>query len=135
MGNGTNTDSNVPVLVKTDGVLAGKTLTQIVSGYRIACVLDTEGKAYCWGRNNKGQLGNGTNTDSNVPVAVDTSGVLAGKTLTQIGISFDFTCAFDNENKAYCWGRNDEGQLGNGLLRSEERRVGKECRSRWSPYH
>ena len=22
-----------------------------------------------------------------------------------------------------------------GLLRSEERRVGKECRSRWSPYH
>ena len=27
----------------------------------------------------------------------------------------------------------DEGQL--QLLRSEERRVGKECRSRWSPYH
>ena len=23
----------------------------------------------------------------------------------------------------------------NGLIRSEERRVGKECRSRWSPYH
>ena len=22
-----------------------------------------------------------------------------------------------------------------GLCRSEERRVGKECRSRWSPYH
>ena len=22
-----------------------------------------------------------------------------------------------------------------GLVRSEERRVGKECRSRWSPYH
>ena len=25
--------------------------------------------------------------------------------------------------------------LGNGQYRSEERRVGKECRSRWSPYH
>ena len=25
--------------------------------------------------------------------------------------------------------------LGGGLTRSEERRVGKECRSRWSPYH
>ena len=23
----------------------------------------------------------------------------------------------------------------NGAIRSEERRVGKECRSRWSPYH
>src|SRR2546426_5203981 len=29
------------------------------------------------------------------------------------------------------------GDLGSGVggLRSEERRVGKECRSRWSPYH
>ena len=26
-------------------------------------------------------------------------------------------------------------QLIAGNLRSEERRVGKECRSRWSPYH
>ena len=25
--------------------------------------------------------------------------------------------------------------IGQSLLRSEERRVGKECRSRWSPYH
>ena len=26
-------------------------------------------------------------------------------------------------------------QCGKQLKRSEERRVGKECRSRWSPYH
>ena len=26
-------------------------------------------------------------------------------------------------------------QMGEGSTRSEERRVGKECRSRWSPYH
>ena len=29
----------------------------------------------------------------------------------------------------------DESALGSFLNRSEERRVGKECRSRWSPYH
>ena len=28
-----------------------------------------------------------------------------------------------------------EGEVPVGALRSEERRVGKECRSRWSPYH
>ena len=28
----------------------------------------------------------------------------------------------------YMWQEED-------LIRSEERRVGKECRSRWSPYH
>src|SRR2546430_7108402 len=29
----------------------------------------------------------------------------------------------------------DSTALGSALIRSEERRVGKECRSRWSPYH
>ena len=31
----------------------------------------------------------------------------------------------------------DEAREGHGdtVIRSEERRVGKECRSRWSPYH
>ena len=43
-------------------------------------------------------------------------------------------------------GRNNQGKItvrhqGGGnrrkyrIIRSEERRVGKECRSRWSPYH
>ena len=42
--------------------------------------------------------------------------------------------------KAHRLKNRDEAQLmvlnrRAGLLRSEERRVGKECRSRWSPYH
>ena len=32
-------------------------------------------------------------------------------------------------------GHGDTGEGGHGHARSEERRVGKECRSRWSPYH
>src|SRR2546430_16573281 len=32
-------------------------------------------------------------------------------------------------------GPDDETQLPGFTSRSEERRVGKECRSRWSPYH
>src|SRR3712207_7521683 len=36
----------------------------------------------------------------------------------------------------YVWFRIcDTNGGGNGSTRSEERRVGKECRSRWSPYH
>src|SRR5450631_3292074 len=44
------------------------------------CVLKG-GQAYCWGSNFSGQLGDGSTADSDVPVAVDTSGVLADKTL------------------------------------------------------
>ena len=32
-------------------------------------------------------------------------------------------------------GRDEDKIAKSGLHRSEERRVGKECRSRWSPYH
>src|SRR2546427_6181600 len=34
-----------------------------------------------------------------------------------------------------CHGRSTAHAIGNAVKRSEERRVGKECRSRWSPYH
>ena len=62
------------------------------------------GAAYCWGFNGSGELGDGSTTSSSVPVAVDTSGVLAGKTLTQIRPATIITCAVDSAGAAYCWG-------------------------------
>ena len=60
-----------------------------------------------------GQLGNNSTTDSTVPVAVNTTpGALAGKTVTAITAGVDHTCAVA-DGKAYCWGYNDYGQLGN----------------------
>ena len=38
-------------------------------------------------------------------------------------------------SEAWGWGMNVHGYDDKALCRSEERRVGKECRSRWSPYH
>ena len=40
-------------------------------------------------------------------------------------------CVADGKDVGACWMRRIRGGVG----RSEERRVGKECRSRWSPYH
>ena len=37
--------------------------------------------------------------------------------------------------KSYLYSAQKKGYSGVAILRSEERRVGKECRSRWSPYH
>ena len=54
----------------TSGVLSGKTLTQISAGNGFTCALDSTGVAYCWGNNASGQLGNGTTTSSDVPVAI-----------------------------------------------------------------
>jgi alpha-tubulin suppressor-like RCC1 family protein len=114
LGDGSTTDSSVPVAVDTTGALAGKTLTQISAGYFTVCALDSAGAAYCWGSNRDGGLGDGSTTDSSVPVAVDASGALAGKTLTQISAGADNACALDRGGAAYCWGYNDLGSLGDG---------------------
>jgi alpha-tubulin suppressor-like RCC1 family protein len=114
LGDGNTVASTVPVAVDTSGVLAGKSLTQISAGQQHACALDTSGQAYCWGLNIYGALGDGATTDSSVPVAVDTSGVLAGKTLTKLAGGETSTCALDTSGAAYCWGDNDLGELGDG---------------------
>ena len=113
LGNGTTTSSSTPVSVSTSGVLSGVILTQITAGYYFTCALSSAGSVYCWGRDAEGELGNGTTTASSTPVAVSTSGVLSGVTLTQISAGTNSTCALSGTGAAYCWGGNSNGQLGN----------------------
>ena len=112
LGNDSATDSGVPVAVRADsGVLAGRTLTAIVAGWQHSCAV-ADGKVFCWGDNEYGQLGNDSTADSAVAVAVNTLGVLNGKTVTAIAAGEFHTCAVA-DGKAYCWGWNPSGQLGN----------------------
>ena len=70
------------------------------------------GKAYCWGDDSDGELGNDSTTQSNVPVAVYTGGALSGVTLTQISAGVDSTCALSSAGLVYCWGYNGRGGAG-----------------------
>ena len=83
-----------------DAGAASRGPASLSAGYSHSCVLKG-GQAYCWGSNYAGQLGDGGTVQSDVPVAVNTSGVLAGKTLTQIAATEDnhvragqFGCGF-----------------------------------------
>jgi alpha-tubulin suppressor-like RCC1 family protein len=87
--------------------------TTIAAGYTHACMIRS-GKAYCWGNNTYGELGNNSTASSSVPVAVYTGGVLSGLTLTQITAGNGYTCALASTGAAYCWGYNVDGELGNG---------------------
>ena len=115
LGNNSTTNSSIPVAVNTTGVLAGKTIKQISAGSLYTCAVASDNKAYCWGRGDLGQLGNNSTTNSSIPVAVNTTGVLAGKTIKQISAGSFHTCAIASDNKAYCWGSGTSGQLGNNL--------------------
>ncbi len=79
------------------------------AGENHTCVLKSNGKAYCWGDNSVGQLGNGSTESSMTPVAV--SGNLR---LRSISVGWDHTCGVTDDNDAYCWGRGRYGRLGNG---------------------
>jgi prepilin-type N-terminal cleavage/methylation domain-containing protein len=114
LGTGVTGDSAVPTQVSTSGVLAGKTLKQFMVGSYHVCAIASDDNAYCWGRSNYGQLGNNSTSNSSVPVAVTTTGVLSGKTIKKIYAQSNSTCVIASDDRVYCWGQGSLGRLGYG---------------------
>ncbi len=79
----------------------------VSAGYFHACGLAADGRAYCWGGNVWGTLGDGTTTRSNRPVQV--AGALR---FVQLDSGAAHSCAVTFDEHVYCWGLNDEGQAG-----------------------
>jgi len=113
LGNGNVADQSTAVIVNVSGVLNGKFLEQITTGEAHTCALDSDGKTYCWGLNSSGQLGDGSNTDRNTPVAVYTQGNLTGRALEQVVAGSLHTCVVASSSEGFCWGAGANGRLGN----------------------
>jgi alpha-tubulin suppressor-like RCC1 family protein len=107
LGNGSTESSNVPVPVS--GGIAFKSLS--ARGVHHTCGLDGGGRAYCWGRNIEGFLGDGTLVSSTTPVPV-----AGGLTFTRLVIERTHSCATTATGEGYCWGMNSHGELGDGTL-------------------
>jgi alpha-tubulin suppressor-like RCC1 family protein len=105
LGNGSYVDSDTPV-----SVWIGDDVSAIAAGGSHTCALMDSGGVMCWGDNEFGQLGDGTNTSQNEPDDVEdlSSGVSA------IAAGYSHTCALADTGEVKCWGRNRDGQLGDG---------------------
>jgi alpha-tubulin suppressor-like RCC1 family protein len=106
LGDGTNTDRLTPV----DVVSLGSGIAAVSAGGDHTCALTTSGGLKCWGWNKYGQLGDGTNTDRDIPV--DVVGLTGG--VVEVTAGFRHTCALTSSGEIKCWGHNGSGELGDG---------------------
>ncbi len=89
------------------GLSAG--VIALAAGERHNCALLSTGGVQCWGKNENGQLGDGTLVSKNYPVTV--SGI---SNAIAISAGFETSCALLSTGTVKCWGRNSSGQLGDG---------------------
>ncbi|MBL90396.1 MAG: hypothetical protein CMH56_01100 [Myxococcales bacterium] len=105
------TDSNVPLVIPnfTD-------VKYLAAGSYHMCASKIDNTLWCWGINNYGELGNGSNITDYTPQLVS----VIEDPVEMFTAGRNFTCAVtradetDAEQKVYCWGQGDWGQLGNG---------------------
>jgi alpha-tubulin suppressor-like RCC1 family protein len=110
LGDGTTLSRSSPVLVA-----GGLSFAAVTAGALHTCGVTAAGAASCWGFNFSGQLGDGTKTSRSSPVPV-----AGGLSFAAVTAGSAHTCGVTRGStplaglRAYCWGRNTEGELGDG---------------------
>ncbi|MEO5627230.1 MAG: hypothetical protein ABIQ70_14590 [Dokdonella sp.] len=112
LGNGT-TDNSSMNPVDVAGLNAG--VSRVSAGNAHTCAIDTTGAAKCWGVNDVGELGDGTEEYMRL-APVDVIGLGSG--ISYISAGDSGSCGVSTGGTARCWGENLFGQLGNGEIGS-----------------
>lgn len=99
--------STIPIDVV--GLSSG--VAQLEVGSLVACVRMITGQVKCWGENDRGQIGDNTNTSR--PVPTDVQGLPSNVTDIALGTG---GCAVLSTGAVMCWGLNHYGQVGNGTI-------------------
>ncbi len=113
-----NTNGAAPAPAQTTAEASGPSVRAtddpgpISAGGRHSCVL-ADGRALCWGANDRGQLGDGELESRDLPAAV-----VGELEFAQISAGLAHTCGVTRGGDAYCWGADDRGQLGDATTTS-----------------
>jgi alpha-tubulin suppressor-like RCC1 family protein len=112
---GYNSQGQLGAAVPVDGELPVRTLglagaSQVTAGEGHSCALMSgTGAVHCWGRNDRGQLGDGT-----LFWSAQLSQALGLTGATNVAAGTGHTCAVNDIGEVYCWGDNATYQLGDG---------------------
>ena len=115
LGSGNSDNYDSPNIVSFNSEFGSSNIVQDVeSSYGRTCSILVWGNISCWGSNSDGGLGNGQNFGISraSPYPVSTLGI--GRTAVNLSMGFGLSCALLDDGNVSCWGRNDNGQLGDG---------------------
>ncbi|MHB8289687.1 MAG: hypothetical protein ACYDEY_10700 [Acidimicrobiales bacterium] len=109
--------SDVPVAVgKVVSNVSGTVFSKITNAISVAagagnyCAAPATGAMDCWGVDYDGELGNGSTSNSNSPIGVTN----IANAVSVVAAQYDSYCATFATGAVYCWGLNQDGELGDG---------------------
>ncbi len=115
LGDGVRTYTGVPTLLPATGSWKTTTWKKLSAGYMSTCGLLSDDTMRCWGHNNYGQIGDGTNISREFPTALGSG--FTTTTWSDVSSSYYGTCAIrKTDSYLYCWGYNNFGQVGDGTI-------------------
>jgi len=97
-----------PVLTPMN-VLGMTDAVELVMGRYHVCARQADGDVFCWGRNEYGQIGDGTLAARNAPYPVPLP-----RPAVHVAAGGYHSCALLDDDQVFCWGNNTSGQLGDG---------------------
>jgi alpha-tubulin suppressor-like RCC1 family protein len=107
LGDGDDDEANEPIPVP---VALATGVERLSVGKTHSCAVLPTGTAQCWGWDRDGALGNGAPT-ADQPIPVDVTDLTG---IASITAGVTSSCAITTDARLYCWGRDAEGQVGNG---------------------
>ena len=113
LGNNSNEDSLVPA-----PIARGQRFTALAAGWLNTCGLTSDGAIYCWG----GMHGTGLERlgGAEPPIAFTPERVPGPERYRQVVSGHGQVCALNTSGRAFCWGGNEDGELGIGRTSERE---------------
>ncbi|MEE3277441.1 MAG: hypothetical protein VX216_02815, partial [Candidatus Thermoplasmatota archaeon] len=116
VGDGTYDNRSAPTLVTA--IPANRTLAAIAVSTQSTCGILDDGSVRCWGNNSWGQFGDGTS--GGISTSGSYTSLPAGRTAISLDVGRRHGCAILDDNSAWCWGANHDGQLGDNTTTSSD---------------
>lgn len=111
LGSGLTTSRSSPQTT----TLAGTDWSKVSAGDRFSAAIKTDGVMYTWGKNNRGQLGDGTTTNRSSPVSIFGAVI---SNWTQLACGYEHSLGIAATGLLYSWGSGAQGALGSGSTAS-----------------